>query len=237
MSDSAASLRERSERSPRANGFVLPQWGIELLRPLIRSLTRALWRVKFEGIENIPAEEGLIIASNHQSYIDPFLISIPIKRPLRYLAWNVARGWPVVGRAMRVLGAWPLQLEGSDPAAIRRSLQWLRAGGAVMIFPEGGRGRPDGSMIRFKAGAVRIALEAKVPILPITIRGANEVWPAGKHVPRLGKIEIVYHPLFYPEPKPDEDSRECARREIQELAGIIESALKETDSDSNRAIL
>lgn len=237
MSDSAASLRERSERSPRANGFVLPQWGIELLRPLIRSLTRALWRVKFEGIENIPAEEGLIIASNHQSYIDPFLISIPIKRPLRYLAWNVAMGWPVVGRAMRVLGAWPLQLEGSDPAAIRRSLQWLRAGGAVMIFPEGGRGRPDGSMIRFKAGAVRIALEAKVPILPITIRGANEVWPAGKHVPRLGKIEIVYHPLFYPEPKPDEDSRECARREIQELAGIIESALKETDSDSNRAIL
>lgn len=234
MSHSAASLRERSERSPRANGFVLPQWSIELLRPLLRSLTRALWRVKFEGIENIPAEEGLIIASNHQSYIDPFLISLPIKRPLRYLAWNVAMGWPVVGRAMRLLGAWPLQLEGSDPATIRRSLQWLRAGGAVMIFPEGGRGKPDGSMIRFKAGAVRIALEAKVPILPITIRGANEVWPAGKYVPRLGKIEIVYHPLFYPESKPDEDSRECARREIQELAGIIESALKETDSESNR---
>lgn len=145
-------------------------------------------------------------------------------------------GWPVLGPTLKVLGAWPLQLEGSDPAAIRRSLQWLRAGGAVMIFPEGGRGKPDGSMVRFKAGAVRIALEAKVPILPITIRGANEVWPAGKYVPRLGKIEIVYHPLFYPEPKPHEDSRECARREIQELAGIIESALRETNSDLNRVI-
>lgn len=229
MSDSAASLRERSERSPRGNGFVLPQWGLELLRPLVRSLTRALWHVKFEGIENIPCKDGLIIASNHQSYIDPFVISIPIKRPLRYLAWNVAMGWPVVGRAMKLLGAWSLQLEGSDPAPIRRSLQWLRAGGAVMIFPEGGRGKPDGSMVRFKAGAVRIALEAKVPILPITIRGANEVWPAGRYVPRLGKIEVIYHPLFYPEPKPDEDTRECARREIQELASIIESALKEID--------
>jgi 1-acyl-sn-glycerol-3-phosphate acyltransferase len=192
-----------------------------------------LWNVTFKGIENIPAKDGLIIASNHQSYIDPFLISLPIRRPLRFLAWNVAFGWPVVGRAMKVLGAWPLQLEGSDPAAIRRSLQWLRSGGAVMIFPEGGRGNPDGSMVRFKAGAVRIALEAKVPILPITIRGANEVWPAGKNVPRLGKIEIVYHPLFYPEPKPDEDSRECARREIQELAGIIESALKKPNSNPN----
>jgi len=224
MNDSAATLREQSERGPRGNGFVLPQWSIEVLRPVVRSVTRALWHVTFRGIENIPAKDGLIIASNHQSYLDPFLISIPIRRPLRYLAWNVAFGWPVVGPAMGVLGAWPLQLEGSDPAAIRRSLQWLRAGGAVMIFPEGGRGKPDGSMVRFKAGAVRIALEAKVPILPATIRGANEVWPAGKHIPRLGKIEVVYHPLFYPEPKPDEDSRRCARREIQELAGIIQSA-------------
>jgi 1-acyl-sn-glycerol-3-phosphate acyltransferase len=234
MSDSAARLRERSERSPRANGFVLPQWGIELLRPLVKSVTRVLWHVRFKGLENIPAKDGLIIAANHQSYIDPFFISIPIKRPLRYLAWNVAFGWPVVGRAMWMLGAWPLQLEGSDPAAIRRSLQWLRAGGAIMIFPEGGRGKPDGSMVRFKAGAVRIALEAKVPILPITIRGANEVWPAGKHVPRLGKVEVVFHPLFYPEPRPDEDTRECARREIQQLAGIIQSALNNTESTSQR---
>lgn len=230
MSDSAASLRERSERSPRGNGFVLPQWSLELLRPVVKSLTRALWNVTFTGVENIPVKDGLIIASNHQSYIDPFIISVPIKRPVRYLAWNEAFGWPVVGKAMGILGAWPLQLERSDPAAIRRSLQWLREGGAMMIFPEGGRGKPDGAMARFKAGAVRIALEAKVPILPITIRGANEVWPAGKHVPKLGKIEVVYHPLFYPEPKPKEDSRECARREIQELAGIIQSALNEPNS-------
>jgi len=230
VSDSAASLGQRSANSTRANGFVLPQWGIDLLRPIVRLCARAAWNITFKGIENIPAKDGLIIAANHQSYMDPFLIAVAIRRPVRFLAWRVATEWPVLGRGMKILGAWPLQLEGSDPAAIRRSLQWLRSGGALMIFPEGGRSKPDGSLGRFKAGAVRIALEARVPILPVTIRGANRVWPAGKYIPRLGRIEIVYHPLFYPESKPGEESRECARREIQRLAAVIRSPLNETKS-------
>ncbi len=225
LSDSVTSLPEGTARRAQTNGYVLPQWAVELLRPGVRLLGWALWGLKFSGIENIPAKDGLIIAANHQSYIDPFMISIPIKRPIRFLAWNVAMGWPLIGKVLMLLGAWPLQLEGGDPAAIRRSLQWLRAGEAIMIFPEGGRGKPDGSMIRFKAGAVRIALEAKVPILPVTIRGANRVWPSGKRVPRLGRIEIVYHPLFHPEQREGEDSRACAQRETEELAAIIREAL------------
>lgn len=144
---------------------------------------------------------------------------------MRFLAWNVAMGWPVIGKALGLLGAWPLNLEGIDPAPIRRSLQWLRSGEALMIFPEGGRGNPDGSMIGFKSGAVRIALEAKVPILPVTIRGANQVWPASQRFPSLGKIEVVYHELFYPEQRPGEDSRACAQRESEQLAAIIRKAL------------
>lgn len=218
-------VREKSPKRSRAGESALPQWAIDLMRPVVRAIGLACWKVRLSGLENIPAKDGVIIASNHQSYIDPFMISIGIKRPLRFLAWNVALDWPFVGKLMRLLGAWPLQVEGSDPATIRRSLQWLREGEAVMIFPEGGRGQPDGSMERFKAGAVRIALEAGVPILPVTIRGANRVWPPGKLMPRLGKIEIVYHPLFHPEVLPDEDSRACARRESEQLAAVIRSAL------------
>ena len=140
--------------------------------------SRLFWRMEHKGVENIPQNSGLIIAANHQSYGDPFWLSIPVKRPIRFLAWSEAFSWPVVGKAIRLLGAWPLQVEGSDPAAIRRSLTWLRDGGVVVIFPEGGRGLPDGSMMRMKGGAVRMALEAGVPILPVTIRGANRVWPA-----------------------------------------------------------
>ncbi len=186
---------------------------------------RGFWNLKLKGLENIPKEGGLLIAANHQSYLDPFLISIPIHRPLRFLAWSEATEWPVAGKMMKLMGAWPLQLQGSDPGAIRRSIQWLREGGALVIFPEGGRGLPNGSMVRFKGGAVRLALEAGVPILPVTIRGANRVWPAGRLVPRTGKIEVVYHPLHHVIQREGEETREWARRESDKLAEIIKSAL------------
>ncbi|MBA3255691.1 MAG: 1-acyl-sn-glycerol-3-phosphate acyltransferase [Pyrinomonadaceae bacterium] len=225
MNDSVTISRERSTGRSKPGEFVLPQWAINSMRPAFRLIGHTFWDLKLRGIQNIPQNGGLIIASNHQSYLDPFAISVPIKRPIRFLAWNEVLNWPFVGKVMRVLGAWPLQVEGSDPAAIRRSHQWLREGGAVMIFPEGGRGQPDGSMVRFKAGAVRIALEARVPILPVTIRGANRAWPRGRLIPGRGKIEIIYHPIFHPQQQPEEDARACARRESEQLAGIIRSAL------------
>jgi len=192
--------------------MALPQWLINLMRPVIGLGSSVLWRIDHRDVANIPQSGGLIVAANHQSYGDPFWLGLPIKRPIRFLAWSEAFAWPIVGRAIRLLGAWPLQVAGSDPAAIRRSLTWLRDGGVVVIFPEGERGQADGSMIRMKAGAVRMALEAGVPILPVTIRGANRVWPACKLFPRPGKVEIIYHPVFYPEQRPGEENRACAHR-------------------------
>jgi 1-acyl-sn-glycerol-3-phosphate acyltransferase len=195
------------------------------MRPPVHLFCRLLWKIQYEGTEHIPSAGGLIIASNHQTYIDPFWISIPIKRPLRYLAWDLAFDWPLIGKLMGALGAWPLQIEGSDPAAIRRTLQWLRNGGAVVIFPEGGRGEADGAIVHFKAGAARVALDAGVPILPVTIRGANQVWPSNRRFPRLGSIEIIYHPLYRVAQRAGEEPRACARRETAQLAKIIGSAL------------
>ena len=206
-------------------GTALPAWSINLMRPIVGLGSRLLWRLEHKRVENIPPDGGLIIAANHQSYGDPFWLAIPIKRPIRFLAWSEAFSWPVIGKAIRLLGAWPLHVEGSDPAAIRRSLTWLRDSGVIVIFPEGGRGLPDGSMIRMKAGAVRMALEAGVPILPVTIRGGNRVWPPDKLLPRLGKVEITYHPAFHVEQLPGEEARACARRETERLAEIIRSAL------------
>lgn len=222
-------VRERTDVQPPAkpknSNLMLPEWCINALRPVVGSFSRLLWGVEHKGVENIPFDSGVIIASNHQSYGDPFWLAIPIKRPIRFLAWSEAFSWPFVGKAIGLFGAWPLQVEGSDPSAIRRSLNWLREGGAVVIFPEGGRGLPDGSMIRMKGGAVRMALEADVPILPVTIRGANRVWPSNKRLPRLGKVEITYHPLIRVEQLPGEETRACAKRETERLSKIIQSAL------------
>jgi 1-acyl-sn-glycerol-3-phosphate acyltransferase len=167
----------------------------------------------------------LIIAANHQTYFDPFWLSLKIKRPTRYLAWSAAFHWPVVGPCLNWFGAWPIALEGSDPAPIRRSLQWLREGGAVVIFPEGGRATPEGGLERFKAGAVRLALEANVPILPVTIKGGNRIWPRGWRFPRTGKVVITYHPLYHAEQVSKEETRAAAKRESERLADVIASAL------------
>jgi 1-acyl-sn-glycerol-3-phosphate acyltransferase len=205
--------------------YVLPQWAFDAIRAGFRPVSRLLWGIEFYGAENVPQSGGVIIAANHQTYLDPFWIALKVPRPQRYLAWNEAFSWPIVGPLIGALGAWPLSLETVDPAPLRRAFKWLRKDGALVIFPEGGRCLSDGELMRFKSGAVRLALEARVPILPVTIRGANRVWPRDYGFPRLGKIEIAYHPLMFPQPGRGEDSRACALRETERLQQIIASAL------------
>lgn len=222
------SIEQPSRRNGAARRYprTLPKWALDACRPAIRVFSRLLWRVRWRNTQHIPTVGGLIIAGNHQTYIDPFWIGSVIKRPVRFLAWDAAFNWPLVGPMLRLFGAWPLNLEGNDPAPIRLSLQWVREGGAVVLFPEGGRGNPDGSMKKFKAGAVRMALEAGVPILPVTIRGGERVWPTSFRFPRVGRgVEVIYHPLFVIEQRENEDVRECARRESERLAEIVRSAL------------
>jgi 1-acyl-sn-glycerol-3-phosphate acyltransferase len=221
----AAPPRQVNESLP-PEPFVLPLWVIDGIRPVLRAFSQLFWRVQYKGLENIPQSGGVIIASNHQTYLDPLWMGLPVKkRQVRYLAWSESFDWPIVGNMIEMLGAWPLQIDKTDPTAIRRTLQWLRNGGAMVIFPEGGRCLPDGKMLRFKPGAVRMALEANVPILPITIRGGHRVWPKGYRLPRFRKVELVYHPLQYPAPQEGEDQRQCARRETDRLAETIGSAL------------
>lgn len=216
--------KRRKNGTPPETG-AMPQWFIEVIRPVGLGVSKLLWRTRYSGMQNIPLTGGLVIAANHQTYVDPFWVGLPIRRPLRFLAWDEAFDWPVVGKLMQLFGAWPLQIEGSDPTAIRRSLQWLKDGGAVVIFPEGARCAPSGGLERFKNGAARMAIEANVPILPVTIRGGHRVWPKGWRLPRFNSVEVVYHPLHIITPQEGEEPRACARRTTNQLAEIIGSAL------------
>jgi 1-acyl-sn-glycerol-3-phosphate acyltransferase len=227
LSDGTGTARGREGAGQAGEPRPLPQWILMGLHAPTHLLSRVVWRIRLRGVEHIPpaGAGGLVIASNHQTYADPFWVSIPVMRPIRYLAWSEPFKNPVLGKLMDWLGAWPLQIDRTDLRAYRRSLLWLRGGGALVIFPEGGRAQADGRMERFKAGAMRLALEAGVPVLPVTIRGGNRAWPRGQKWPRAGRVEVVYHPVRKLVPLPGEEARRCARRETERLEEQIKSAL------------
>ncbi len=173
--------------------------GPEIFLPLVGLVGRAYFGVRFEGVENIPLEGPLIIAPNHVTYVDPPLVALAARRPIYFMAWKRLFDVPLFGRLIRFLRAFPLETDSADPTAVRGAARLLKAGQAVMIFPEGGR-TLDGRLQRFKPGAFRLACSQGAPILPVTIVGGHESWPPQRTLPRPGRITIVYHPPVKPAP-------------------------------------
>jgi 1-acyl-sn-glycerol-3-phosphate acyltransferase len=181
--------------------------------------------LRLRGVEHIPLEGAVIIVSNHQTYADPALVTIPVRRPIYYMAWNRLFDIPVFGTFIRMLRAFPVQIESRDPKATRDAVRLLQNGHAVMIFPEGERSG-DGMVGRFKPGAFRLATTLNVPILPVTIAGGHESWPRGRLLPRPASITITYHSLLRPDT--NLESREAARELGDRVRAVIASALPRT---------
>jgi 1-acyl-sn-glycerol-3-phosphate acyltransferase len=142
------------------------------------------------------------------------------------MAWDNAFNWFLIGRFIRYLGAFPVGLgRRGYVQASRKALQVLKNGATLIIFPEGEREFSDGNMLPFKPGAVRLALDAKVPILPVSIRGGNKIWAQDARFPRFNKVEIIYHPLLNVEPSENPV-------QLQQYAKRINSKLFEIISNS-----
>ena len=195
---------------------------LDVFRPTVLGLCRLYFGLELRGTEHIPAAGALLITPNHQTYADPPLVTIPIRRPVYYMAWDRLFTIPGLGWLIRRLRAFPVDLESSDSRAAREAVRLLQAGEAVMIFPEGGRS-PDGSVSRFKPGAFRLAVSLGVPVLPVTIAGGHQCWPPGRAVPRPGRVAITYHPALRPEV--GSEPREAARRLAERAHAAIVGAL------------
>ena len=174
---------------------------VDILRLLAYVISKTFWFIRFHGRANIPgpATGGFLIAANHQTYIDPVWICLPMRRRVRYMAIEKAFEWRFIGRLIKYLGAFPVSLEtGGTLKAMKKALCSLREGAALTVFPEGAREFADGEMFPFKTGAIRIALQTGVPILPVTISGGNRIWPQKQKYPRLfRRVEVTYHPLLH----------------------------------------
>jgi 1-acyl-sn-glycerol-3-phosphate acyltransferase len=196
---------------------------LNVFRPFVRALSRVYFGLELRGVEHIPARGPLIVVPNHQTFADPVLVTIPIRRRVYYMAWRRLFHVPVLGRAIRLLRAFPVDLDARDPMAVREARRRLvKEDAVVMIFPEGGRSK-DGSVGHFHMGAFRLAASLGIPMLPVTIAGGHESWPPGRRLPRRGRITITYHPPLCIDA--GGDPRAAARDLAVRARAVIASAL------------
>jgi 1-acyl-sn-glycerol-3-phosphate acyltransferase len=185
------------------------QPGTSLLRYLIYELVnrsvylicRLAFRIRGEGVLNVPASGPVLLACNHESFLDPPSVSILLRhRQLEFIARaSLFKG--VFGKVIALLNAIPLKDDSGDAGAIKEVLRRLDAGRAVLIFPEGSR-TPDGEMHEFKRGVALLVKRAKCPVCPVAIAGAYEHWPVHAKRPRLSgpSVRVRYgKPIPYDE--------------------------------------
>ncbi|MEW1687014.1 lysophospholipid acyltransferase family protein [Streptomyces sp. NPDC091265] len=161
-------------------------------------LLRLFFRPVIEGTEHIPADGAAIVAGNHLSFSDHFLMPAIIKRRITFLAKaEYFTGPGVKGKLtaafFRSAGQIPVDRSGKEAgqAAIREGLGVLSRGELLGIYPEGTRS-PDGRLYKGKVGVAVMAIRAQVPVVPCAMVGTFEIQPPGKVVPRIKQVTIRF---------------------------------------------
>jgi 1-acyl-sn-glycerol-3-phosphate acyltransferase len=187
-------------------------------------IVRWLFRLRDEGVENLPREGGYVLAANHTSNLDPWPLGLPLwpKRYLRFMAKSELFWWPM-GPVITAGGAFPVRRGERDVEAIQTAVELTRKGHVVAMFPHGTRER-KGLVKKYQprahTGAARIALLAGVPLVPAAIRGTDRLI-------RLGPLRVRYGKPIQVDDIDGRDQSEKARiateRLMVEIARLKES--------------
>ncbi|MGZ0168002.1 MAG: lysophospholipid acyltransferase family protein [Planctomycetales bacterium] len=185
-------------------------------------LVYMLWlRYQVRGLENVPNTGGGLVLVNHQSFLDPTLVGVPLQRPVSYLARDSLFRVPIIGWVLRNTYVIPINRDAPGTASIRKALQRMNDGFLVGLFPEGTRSL-DGNVGEFKPGFISLIRRAKVPVYPVGIAGAHEAMPRGGVRFWPQRVRVVFgEPL---------DAEEVARLSTKghedELVAFVRSAVE-----------
>lgn len=168
-----------------------------LMKSLAGPPLKVMFRPWVRGADNVPAEGGAILASNHLAVIDSFLLPLFLRRKIRFIGKaEYFTGTGIKGRLkagfFKGVGTIPVDRGGggAGEAALRTGLGVLQEGGLFGIYPEGTRS-PDGRLYRGKTGVARLAIESGVPVIPVAMIGTDEAQPIGTVIPKPKRIGIV----------------------------------------------
>ncbi|MDD4932406.1 MAG: lysophospholipid acyltransferase family protein [Methylacidiphilaceae bacterium] len=164
-------------------------------RALVKVGLRLCFQLQGEGAERAPGG-GLLLVSNHASYLDPLAVGSVVEREIDYLARRSLFRGPMAGLLTSV-NTIPTAREHPEPAALRKILGLLAEGHGVLIFPEGTRSA-DGQLQPAEPGAGFLAAQAQVPILPVRVFGSFEALSRSSRFPRLAPIRVVVGSPYQP---------------------------------------
>jgi 1-acyl-sn-glycerol-3-phosphate acyltransferase len=187
-------------------------------------LLRLVFRPWTKGLENVPAEGGAILASNHLAVIDPIVLDRQVNSLGKsdYFTGRGLRGRLVAG-FMRGVGTIPVDRSGgkASEAALHTGLRVLAEGDLFGIYPEGTRS-PDGRLYRGKTGVARLALESGAPVVPVAMIGTDVAQPLGRAIPKPMPIGVVLgEPLDFSRYRGMENDRFVLRAVADEIIYAI----------------
>jgi 1-acyl-sn-glycerol-3-phosphate acyltransferase len=171
------------------------------------------WRVF--NPENVPLQGGVILASNHASFLDPPLVGAGLRRDINYLARESLFRFPGIGALLRSWNSVPVDRDGGGARGLRAILDRLLAGGAIILFPEGTRTR-DGQLQPARSGIGLTVIKSSAPVVPVRVFGTFEAY--GRHIkfPRPRRITVKYgRPLNFE--KLRAEAKTCDKARLKEI--------------------
>jgi 1-acyl-sn-glycerol-3-phosphate acyltransferase len=185
---------------------------------------KLLFRPWVKGLDNVPTEGAAILASNHLSFSDSIFMPLMVPRPVVFLAKSeYFTGTGLKGKLtaafFRLTNQLPMDRSGGAASALslNAGMDVLKSGSLLGIYPEGTRS-PDARLYRGKVGVARLALAARIPVIPVAMIGTDKVQPIGKRVPNIRRIGMIFgEPLDFSRYYGMEDDRLVQRAVTDEI--------------------
>lgn len=157
-----------------------------------------LFRIRVHGRENIPSRGPVVLASNHQSFLDPPLVIVGVDRQIHFMARkSLFERFRPFGWLIASLKTFPISQGGGEIGAIREAMRRLRKGSVLLAFPEGTRSF-GGRIGPFKEGLFMMAGRVGAMVVPTVIDGAYEAWPRGRRFFRPATVRVGFAPPIDP---------------------------------------
>ena len=189
-SEAALSVHHERTRTRGVQPVVLA-----ITRAILKPFLLAYFRMQRVGREHVP-DGAVILAANHRSFLDPFVVGICLNRPIYFVAKKELFEKRLTGWFLNCLGAFPIRRGESDEESVETAKQILKRGGALVIFPEGTRHR-EGSLGKAKRGVGRLALETGAPVVPVAVHGTERARRGWRIRPVKVKVRLG-RPLTFP---------------------------------------